>query len=405
MGIRLAITDVFDLISNPESGVKVRIRMTAQKDQVSSTAEPVSQSESSSEAIAMRRASITNLKDYRIEARLLIGLLSLALVYTLVLVQKVLVPIVLAILLSFVLTPVVRWLERLHVPRTLGAGIVVMTLLCMISYGMAKSLDPISTWMERAPQILRQIEHKVYPIKKTVEEVSKTAEQVDRIASVSTRKTVELKGVSLREVLYVNAWALVTGALLVTLLLYFLLSWGQVMLSRISQLFEEQESRRRFMQLSTLLEGEVSKYLSIITLINFGLGVVVTFVLYAFGMPNPLLWGVVAALLNYIPYLGGLVTAVLLCATALLSFEGLAMPLFVVATFTGLTIVEGQIVTPLILGKRLALNPLVVFLSVVFWFWLWGVMGALMAVPMLITFKLIGDRTKVMRSVAIIAER
>ena len=110
-------------------------------------------------------------------------------------------------------------------------------------------------------------------------------------------------------------------------------------------------------------------------------------------------------MLNYIPYLGGLVTAVLLGATALLTFDGLAVPALVVATFAGLTIFEGQIVTPLLLGRRLALNPLVVFLSVIFWFWLWGVMGALIAVPILITIKLISDRVESMRPIALIAGR
>ena len=190
-----------------------------------------------------------------------------------------------------------------------------------------------------------------------------------------------------------------------TFLLYFLLSWGQVMLLRIMKLFDQHRQRQRYLELVTFLEGEISKYLFTITLINAGLGVVVAAALYALEMPNPLLWGVIAALFNYIPYLGGLVTAVLLGATALLSFDGLAVPALVVAVFAGLTIFEGQIVTPLLLGRRLALNPLVVFLSVIFWFWLWGVMGALMAVPMLITIKLISDRVESLRAISLIAGR
>jgi len=174
---------------------------------------------------------------------------------------------------------------------------------------------------------------------------------------------------------------------------------------RVMKLFNQHRQRERYLELATLLEGEISKYLFTITLINVGLGVFVAATLYAIGMPNPLLWGVIAALFNYIPYLGSLVTAVLLGATALLSFDGLAVPAAVVAAFAGLTIFEGQIVTPLLLGRRLALNPLVVFLSVVFWFWLWGVVGALMAVPMLITIKLISDRVESLRAISLIAGR
>jgi predicted PurR-regulated permease PerM len=337
--------------------------------------------------------------------RLLLILVSLAVLYTLVLAQKVLAPLALAFLLSLVLAPIVRWLEWLHLPRTLGAGLIVLLLLSGLSYGVAGSIEPVSNWVEQSPRILSQLEHKIYPIKKTVEEVSKTAEQVDRIASVSTEETVEIKGISFRDMLYANSRGLATGTIMTTFLLYFLLSWGRVMLLRVTKLFDQHHQRERYLELATFLEGEISKYLFTITLINVGLGIVVAATLYAIGMPNPLLWGVIAALFNYIPYLGGLVTAVLLGATALLSFDGLAVPAVVVAAFAGLTIFEGQIVTPLLLGRRLALNPLVVFLSVVFWFWLWGVMGALMAVPMLITIKLISDRVDSMRAISLIAGR
>ena len=342
---------------------------------------------------------------YRVITRLLLCLVSLAVLYTLVLAQKLFVPLVLAFLLSLVLVPVVRWLERLNIPRTLGAGLVVLLLLSGLSYGVVSSIEPISNWVEQAPRILRQLERKIYPIKKTVEEVNKTAEQVDRIASVSTGKSVEIKSISFRDMLYTNARGLVTGTVMTTLLLYFLLSWGRVILIRIMQLHDDRHQRKRYLELATLLEGEISKYLFSITMINAGLGAVVAATLYAFAMPDPLLWGVIAALFNYIPYLGGLVTAALLGATALLTFNGLAVPALVVAAFAGLTVFEGQIVTPLLLGRRLALNPLVVFLSVIFWFWLWGVMGALMAVPMLITIKLISDRIEAMRAIGLIVGR
>jgi predicted PurR-regulated permease PerM len=341
----------------------------------------------------------------RVVTRLLLGLVALAVLYTLVLAQSFFVPLFLAFLLSLVLAPIVRWLEWLHMPRTLGAGIIVLLLLSGLSYGVASSLEPVSNWVEQAPRLLRQLEHKIYPIKKTVEEVSKTADQVDRIASVSTEESVEVKGISFRDMLYTNARGLVTGTVMTTFLLYFFLSWGQVMLMRVMQLHNENRQRQRHLELATFLESEISKYLLTITLINVGLGAVVASALYAFDIPNPLLWGVIAALLNYIPYLGGLVTAVLLGATALLTFDGLAVPALVVATFAGLTIFEGQIVTPLLLGRRLALNPLVVSLSVIFWFWLWGVMGALMAVPILITIKLISDRVESMRPIGHIVGR
>lgn len=341
----------------------------------------------------------------RIETRLLIALTLLAVVYTLALAQLLLVPIALALLLSLVLAPVMRWLSLLRIPRPLSAAVIVLLLLSGLNYGVSQSIDPVSDWFERTPKLLKQLERKINPIKKTVEDMSKAADQVDRIASVNQVQTIELKGISLSKMLYSNARGLATGAVTTTLLLYFILSWGQLMLMRISHLQNREGRRDQFIELSVILEAEISKYLSCITLVNFGLGCVVAAALYLFGMPNPLLWGAVAALLNFVPYLGGLVTALLLGATALLTFEGLAVPAMVVVTFALLTIIEGQIVTPLVLGQRLALNPLMVFLSVLFWFWLWGVAGALMAVPMLITLKLIGDRVEALRPIAVITQR
>lgn len=341
----------------------------------------------------------------RTQVRLLIFLLALALIYTLAIGQKVLLPTALAFLLSLVLAPFVRWLELLHIPRPIGAGLIVAGLVTGLGYGVTSSLTPISEWFESAPSILKQIEHKIRPIKETVQEVNRTTEQVDKLTSMERRNTVEIRTISFQDVLYTNAQGLVTGLVMSTLLLYFFLSWGRTILVRIGRLVDEKAPRHRFLELSTLLESEVSKYLFTITLINVGLGIVVAGALYLLGMPNPLLWGSIAALLNYIPYLGGLMTAALLGITALLSFPGLDQAALIVAVFTALNILEGQIVTPLILGKRLALNPLIVFLSIVFWFWLWGVMGAFMAVPMLITLKLIGDRVAAIKPLAVIAGR
>lgn len=354
--------------------------------------------------------SLTSARDkvhsgFSIEARLLMVLVSLSVLYTLSLGKQLLIPMALAFLLSLVLAPAVRWLEQLHLPRPVGAGIIVLIMLALFSYGMSGSITPIGNWIEHAPGVLRQLERKIYPIKKTVEEVSKTAEQVDRMTSMDSKPSVQIRDISLREVLYTNARGLISGTLLAIFLLYFLLSWGQIVLLRIARLLRERGTRHHFLALSAVLEGEVSKYLATITLINFCLGVAVAAVLFILGMPNPLLWGGLAALLNFIPYLGSLITALLLGATALLAFNGLAVPALVVASFIGLTILEGQIVTPLILGRRLALNPLVVFLSVVFWFWLWGVLGALMAVPMLITAKLIGDQVEFLKPVSAIVGR
>lgn len=347
------------------------------------------------------------LKLNRLQFRVLMGLFLLLITYTSMLAQKLLIPLAFAFLLSLVLTPAVRLLERARIPRTIGAAVIVLLLLTGVTSAISGSIDPISDWLAEAPSVLKKLERKATPLKKTVEEVNKTAAQVDRLASVNDSESVEvkMKEISIRDTLYSNAQGLAAGILLSTFLLYFLLSWGKVTLTRIGWLLAEGRQRDRFLELSLALETEVSKYMATITVINTSLGVVVGASLYLAGMPNPVVWGIVAATLNFIPYFGALATGLLIGMTALLNFEGLSTPLIIMTSFALITIIEGQIVTPLVLGQRLALNPMIVFLSVVFWFWLWGVAGALMAVPLLITFKLIGGRVPIFRPIAIIAGR
>ena len=347
----------------------------------------------------------TDDREMRLVRWLLMALLALACIYTLALGRTLFVPIMLAFLASLVLFPIVRWLQRHKVPRALGAGAVVALLLCSLGFGLATSIAPMSAWFEQAPHVLGKLERKVSPIKKKVEEVNKAADQVDRITSVSAAQTIEIKDVSYKDMLYDNAGGLVTGASMTALLLYFFLSWGGVVVRRVGDLLDERGRRRQFVELTRILEGELSKYLATITAINFCLGMVVAGTLYAFGMPSPLVWGGVAAVLNFIPYLGSVMTASALGVTALLTLDGYLQPALVVAAFFGLTALEGQVITPLVLGRQLALNPLIVFLSVLFWFWLWGIPGALMAVPILITFKLAGDRIDAMRAIAAISRR
>ncbi|MCZ4305174.1 AI-2E family transporter [Zoogloeaceae bacterium G21618-S1] len=350
-------------------------------------------------------SAYSNSPDLHVIRGLLIALLGLAFIYTLALGRTLFVPIMLAFLISLILAPVVRWLERHNISRTVGAGAIVTLLLITLAFGLSASIAPLSAWFDQAPRVLKQLERKVYPIKKTVQEVNKAADQVDRITSVDANKSIEIKGISYKDMLYENAGGLVTGASVAILLLYFFLSWGGVVIKRIGNLMNERGQQHQFVALTKILEEEVSKYLATITAINLCLGVLVSLVLYGFGMPNPFVWGCAAAALNFIPYLGSVMTASALGITALLTFDGYTQPALVLATFFALTIFEGQIITPLVLSKKLALNPLVVFLSVLFWFWLWGIPGALMAVPILITFKLAGDRIDAMRVVAAISGR
>lgn len=158
-------------------------------------------------------------------------------------------------------------LERLRIPRALGAGAVV-ALLLVLGFGVSASVAPMSAWFDQAPRVLRQLERKIYPIKKTVREMSKATDQVDRIASVDREKAVAIQSVSYKDVLYDNAGGLLTGASVAILLLYFSLPWGGMVIRRIGELMPDGGRRGEFIALTKVLEGEVSKHLATLTAIN-----------------------------------------------------------------------------------------------------------------------------------------
>jgi len=339
------------------------------------------------------------------ESRLLMGLLFFTVIYSLWIAKQLLIPIMLAFILSLLLAPLVRYQGKLNIPRPLGAALVVVTILTVFSLVVSSTIEPVSNWIEQSPRVLKQLEMKVYPIKKKVEEVTETAAQMDRLTSVDSQPSVKVKEISLRDLLYSNAQTLITSTIMVAFLVYFMLSWGKILILKVARIFPRNEFRHQFIRLSLVLEKGVSRYLATITLINLCLGIVVAIILYAFGVPNSHLWGVVAGLFNFIPYIGPMLVCLFLGATVLLIFDGFLMATIIVSSFIAITVIEGQIVTPLILGKQLALNPLIVFLSVVFWFWLWGVLGAFMAVPLLIMIKFMGEQIKPLNSISSIVGR
>lgn len=324
------------------------------------------------------------------------SLFVLAVFYTLYLTRELTLPIVLALLLALLLLPLVRWLRLLYVPGPLASALVVLALLGGVGYIAFALSEPASTWLQKAPQIMRQLEQKLRPIKQKVEEVEKAAQQVERVTRAEQPRTptVEVRGPSLRTMLLGHAQQLLASGVVMFFLLYFLLATGDQLRARLASLAESNEGRANLLEIAHRVEVTISSYLATVTLINTGLGLLTALLTYLLGMPNPMLWGAMAALLNFIPYLGALTTTVVLGIVALLTFDELARALLVPASFLILTSLEGQVVTPLLLGKRLALNPVVIFLGLIFWGWLWGVAGALLAVPILVTLKIACDHVR-----------
>jgi predicted PurR-regulated permease PerM len=331
----------------------------------------------------------------------LTGLFILAFFYTLYFGRAFFLPIVLGLLLNFLLSPVVRGLKKLHIPEGLGAALVILGLLTL---GIVQLATPAYGWMATAPQSLRRIESKIRDLKKPVQTMNKATEQVEKITKVAggpdNNPKVQVTTESLSSRMFNQATELVSSAVVVFIFLYFLLASGDLFLRKLIKVLPTRDDKKRAAEIARQIETEVSVYLATITLINAALGLAVWGGLLLAGVPNPLLWGVLAAIINFVPYLGPIVMASVLSMVGLLTFPDVARALIPPGIFLGLHMMESYLLTPMILGRRLTLNPVVIFLGFTFWGWLWGITGAILAVPIMMVFKIVCEHSEPLAPVA-----
>lgn len=323
------------------------------------------------------------------------GLFVLAVLYTLHLARDLLLPIVLALFLSLLLLPVVRLLRRLRVPAPVAPALVLLLLVAGGGTALYQMWAPATAWVARAPQDLKVLQGRVRKIIRSVEQVTRTAAQVDEITDVagSDAPQVALRQPSLSETLFGGAWHLLAGGVVVLVLAYFFLASGDHFLRKLPRVMPREEADR-VIAIVQETEAQISRYLLAVTLINLGVGLVSGVVFALLGMPTPVLLGAIAAVLNFVPYVGPITMAVLLTMVALVTFPepGQAVP--PPLAYLALHALEANFLTPHLLGRRLPLSPVVIFVSFLFWWWLWGVAGAILAVPIMVTIKIACDRSE-----------
>ena len=318
-------------------------------------------------------------------------LLALGVLYTLYFAKDMLMPVFIALFLTTLLQPFVYVLGRLRIAAVFGAAITVALLLAILFFAFFWLWAPAGEWLDRAPGVMRQAEYKLYEFKRKVAEVQKTTEKLQEMTDVNAdkSKTVVVEGPSLTEQLIGQAGAFGVTTLIVLVLIFLFLAQGGALLD---QLVESVGERKKHIQLLQEIRQDIGRYLITISIINFVLGLVTAGLNALLGMPNPLLWGAVAGALNFIPYLGGAVTTAILAAVAFVTFEHWGDILLPPLLFVMINGLEGYIVTPMILGKRFSLNPIVVFLSLIFWGGIWGIAGVFLATPILVTIIVVANK-------------
>jgi len=278
---------------------------------------------------------------------------------------------------------------------------VVGCLIGGISLGVYRLASPARDWMVKLLETARQVERKLRDVKQSVREVTKATQEVDKLTALeSGEKTqkVEVRKPTFGETLLAPTQDFIVGAGMVVVLLFFLLASGDLFLRKLVNLLPNFTEKKTAVDIARQIEYSVSIYLFSITAINAFFGSAIGIAMYFLGMPNPLLWGAMAGLLHFIPFLGSLVGISIVTLVAAITFNEVIPILLVPASYLGLNLLEEYVVLPLVMGRRLMLSPVIVLLWIFFWAWLWGVAGALIAVPLLAIFKIICDRFEPLNS-------
>ncbi len=329
----------------------------------------------------------------------------LSLIYTIFFARAFLLPIVYAVLLSFLLSPVIRLLSRLKIAPPVGGGIIILALLAVLGGTGYELSGPIERLATSAPTTLATAEVKLAKLLKPLQKAGRTAEAVENAASAGTNtatpgsKTparVVVAGPSVITRAFGTTQRAVGALLEVTILLYFLLAAGDFFLQKLIKVLPAKGEKRLAVQIARETESSISTYLLTTSLVNLVEGGVVALVMYAWGMPNPFLWGALVVALEFIPYLGAVVMIVILTVAALTTFDSVGHALLIPASYLAINVVQGNFVSPILLGHKLALNPVAIFLGLTFWFWVWGIPGAFIAVPLVATFKIFCDNIEVL---------
>ncbi len=378
-----------------DSALTPEVDVTARATPVNpAAAQPdLSRTASAMESVRARSANLTVLT-------------VLAVLYTLYFAREFLLPIVFALLLSFLFSPVVRALARIRVPTPLGAGIIIVVILSVIGSGAFGLSGSIREWAASAPQTLAVAEAKLGKLVRPIQRASNTAEQVAHAAATAAGSStsskpaqVVMEGPSLAARAFGTTQRSVASVLEVLVLLYFLLAAGDLFLQKLIKVLPNLGEKRKAVQIARETESAISTYLLTAAAVNLGEGLLVAGVMYLWKMPDPPLWGALVALFEFIPYLGALALIVILAVAALATFDNIGHALLVPVSFLLINVIQGNFVSPLLLGHRLSLNPVALFVGLAFWVWIWGIPGAFIAVPLLATFKIFCDHMESLASV------
>ena len=354
------------------------------------TPAPDFSSEAAAEALAEVPAALS---PFDLKTFFLGGLFLLALLTVLYATREIVMPVVLAFVLKLVLQPLLRILQKLHLPRMVASTIILIVLLSFI-VGLGTALSgPMGVWAEKLPEGIPKLQERLGFLKHPIDEAEKFMVHAEDLTKGAGPKVmpVVVQGNRLSDKVLSGTRDLAGGLFTTMLIFFFLLLSGDTFLRRLVEVLPRFKDKRQAVDISQQIERDISGYLLTITMMNAAVGIATGLVVMFTGLGDPALWATLAFLFNYVPIIGPLINVgILVLAGLMADIDGAA--LLPAALYMLIHLLEGTMITPLLLAKRFTLNPVLVVLSLVFWYWMWGVAGAILAMPMLAMTKIICDR-------------
>jgi predicted PurR-regulated permease PerM len=336
-------------------------------------------------------------RPWRATAVAIVGLFLLAVFYTFYFAREIFLPVTLAWILNMLLRPILNFLRRCHIPEAIGAGILLIGIVGIFAAGLVLVSEPASAWLSKAPQMIEEATDRIHDALRPAESIRQAASKVEKFSVTAPQEDntpkVELKKPSLMNTMLskTTRFIMLVGETIV--LLYFLMASGDLLMLKTIQALPRFKDKKRAVEIANEMQQQVSRYLGAVSIVNVIEGTVIGIGLAIVGMPNPVLWGALAALVNYVPYLGAMFCVACITVVSLVTFESLGHALLAPAIYVFIN-VSDNFISPLVIGRRLVLNPLIVFLAVLFWGWIWGIVGVLIAVPLTMAFKIFCDHFK-----------
>jgi predicted PurR-regulated permease PerM len=328
------------------------------------------------------------------------GLFILALLAAAYIASDIVLPLVFAIILKLLLQPASRTLERLHLPRILAALLLILALFgTIVGLGTAIS-GPAGTWAAKLPEGIPRLQERLIFMREPINTLQRFFQQVEDLGQTepSPNAAVAARGptflTNLLTKVFTGTRNFASGFFTTVLFLFFLLMSGDVFLHRLVEIMPRFSSKRQVVEISQQIESDISAYLVTITIMNATVGIAMALAMWLTGVGDPILWGTVAFLLNYVPILGTALGVLIFLLAGLLTIDTLWLALLPAGLYFGIHLIEGETLTPMLLAKRFTLNPVLVIVSLLFWFWMWGIPGMILSVPMLAITKIICDRVR-----------